>query len=136
MIRLSSLTIVYERLAIRAGPLRDPEARLRGKSDGWKRRSAKERPSIGRRCDNALMAARPDFAERRQRIVKGAALVVSLVVSAGLMVAAIGSLDYSWARWISLLPLLVCIRILGPIRAMGCGALWEQQSLSVLSDSP
>lgn len=124
VIQPSPFTTVYKRPAIRPGPLWGSVALLRGKSDGWKRLTAKERPTIGRRCNNALMATRAPIGKRLRGIVKPAALAVSLVVSAGLMAAAIGSPGYSWARWVSLMPLLLCIRILGPIQAMGCGALW------------
>lgn len=88
--------------------------------------------AIGRRWHNALMATPEDFADRRQRIVKGVALVISLVASAGLLAAAIRSPDHPWLGWISLLPLLQCIRRLKPGLAMGCGVLWGT-SLFVLS---
>lgn len=118
----SPLTTVHKWLAIWPGPLRGSEARLRGTSD--QRRTAKKRPTNSRRCDSALTATRAPIGKWLRGIVKPAALVVSLFVSAGLMAAAIGSPGYSWARWVSLMPLLLCIRILGPIQAMGCGALW------------
>ena len=53
-----------------------------------------------------------------------AALVPAVVVSGGLMAVAVGSPDYPWLGWFTLLPLLLSIRILTPFRAMGCGALW------------
>lgn len=56
--------------------------------------------------------------------VKATALILSLVLSASLMAAAIGSPDYAWAGWFALLPLLFSIRTLRARLAMACGALW------------
>lgn len=52
------------------------------------------------------------------------ALLLSLILSACLMALAVRSGSYSWAAWVSLVPLFAAIRLLGPRRAMLCGALW------------
>ena len=54
----------------------------------------------------------------------GVALTVALVGSAYLTAAAVGSPTHSWAGWLSLLPLFFAIRLLRPLRASACGALW------------
>lgn len=51
-------------------------------------------------------------------------LVASLVVSAFLMALAVASPSQWWLGWMTLLPLFQAIRILCPIRAAACGALW------------
>jgi len=56
--------------------------------------------------------------------VKTTALISSLVISAGLMTAAVASRDYAWLGWLCLLPLFFAIRTCTPARAALCGALW------------
>lgn len=63
-------------------------------------------------------------AKRFGGVWRGAALAVSLVVSAYLMALAIGSQSHPWLGWISLPPLLLSIRYLAPLKALGCGSLW------------
>lgn len=62
--------------------------------------------------------------EVTRRHAKRAALVLSLVGSAYVMGAVIPSGEYSWLRWLALLPLLASIRLCRPHGAMLCGALW------------
>lgn len=52
------------------------------------------------------------------------AFVVPIVVSAYLTAAAVGSPTHAWVGWLSLLPLFFAIRLLRPLRASACGALW------------
>ncbi len=66
------------------------------------------RAATGRLCDN----------------VKAAALILSLVAGAFLMALSLGTSGYAWLGWLTLLPLFVAIRVLSPLRAMLCGALW------------
>ena len=54
----------------------------------------------------------------------GVALTLALVGSAYLTAAAVGSPTHAWMGWLSLLPLFVAIRVLRPLRASACGALW------------
>ncbi len=54
----------------------------------------------------------------------GVALAVALVGSAYLTATAVGSPTHAWMGWLSLLPLFVAIRVLRPLRASACGALW------------
>ncbi len=56
--------------------------------------------------------------------VKSAALILSLVAGAFLMAMSLGPSGHSWLGWLTLLPLFVAIRVLKPLRAMLCGALW------------
>lgn len=56
--------------------------------------------------------------------IRGAALGLSLVVSAFLAVEAVGSTSHGWLGWLSLVPLLVSARYVAPLGAMTCGALW------------
>ena len=62
--------------------------------------------------------------EVARRHAKQAALVLSLVGSAYIMGAVIPSGEYSWLRWLALLPLLATIRVCRPHEAMLCGVLW------------
>ena len=57
-----------------------------------------------------------------ERLLKGAAIALSLFASACFMAAAIGSESYWWLGLITLLPLFNAIRILSPVRAGACGA--------------
>jgi len=52
------------------------------------------------------------------------AFVVPIVLSAYLTAAAVGSPTHAWVGWLSLLPLFFAIRLLRPLRASACGALW------------
>ncbi len=52
------------------------------------------------------------------------AFVASLGLSAYAMGVARGSPDYWWVGWVVLLPLLVSIRVLAPVKAMAAGAFW------------
>lgn len=52
------------------------------------------------------------------------AFIVPIVLSAYLTAWAVGSPTHSWVAWLSLLPLFVAIRVLRPLRALACGALW------------
>ena len=52
------------------------------------------------------------------------ALTIALVGSAYLTATAVGSPTHAWMGWLSLLPLFVAIRVLRPLRASVCGALW------------
>jgi len=54
----------------------------------------------------------------------GVALTVALVGSAYLTATAVGSPSHAWMGWLSLLPLFVAVRVLRPLRAGVCGALW------------
>jgi len=54
----------------------------------------------------------------------GVALTIALVGSAYLTATAVGSPTHAWMGWLSLLPLFVAIRVLRPLRALACGALW------------
>jgi apolipoprotein N-acyltransferase len=54
----------------------------------------------------------------------GVALAIALVGSAYLTATAVGSPTHAWMGWLSLLPLFVAIRVLRPLRASACGALW------------
>lgn len=56
--------------------------------------------------------------------VKSVALAGSLAGSAYLTATAVGSSTHAWMGWLSLLPLFVAIRVLRPLRASACGALW------------
>jgi len=51
-------------------------------------------------------------------------LILSLILSAHFMAVAVGTPGFAWLAWISLLPLFLAIRLLAPLRAMLCGALW------------
>lgn len=55
---------------------------------------------------------------------KGIALILSLILSAGLTAVSAASPDFGWIAWVSLLPLFVAIRFLTPRRALACGSLW------------
>lgn len=59
-----------------------------------------------------------------RRCLGATALVISLSLSALLMVVAVGSSAYSWLAWFGLLPLFLCIRLLRPIAAMLAGFVW------------
>ena len=75
--------------------------------------------------DEAVLAIRSDDTDRPGwRIAKVVALPASFVVSAYLMSLAIASPEHWWLGWIALLPLFQAIRVLHPVRAMGCGVLW------------
>jgi len=58
------------------------------------------------------------------QLLAPAAFVASLVLSALLMAIAIGSQSHAWLGWLSLLPLMLAIRYLSPLRAMACGSVW------------
>ncbi len=58
------------------------------------------------------------------RLGKAAVPAASLIVSAYLMALAIESPHHWWLGWVTLLPLFFAIRILSPLRALSCGALW------------
>ena len=58
------------------------------------------------------------------RVLKAAALGVSLLLSALLTVAAMRSPDHHWLAWISFLPLFVVVRCLRPRAAALAGGLW------------
>jgi len=51
-------------------------------------------------------------------------LIGSVALSAYLMGEAIASPGMGWLAWVSLLPLFLVIRVLAPLRALLCGALW------------
>ena len=53
-----------------------------------------------------------------------AALILSLIISAYVMALGLGAPRHAWLAWLALLPLFVSIRVLRPIGAMLCGALW------------
>lgn len=55
---------------------------------------------------------------------KPLAFFIPLLLSAYLTAAALGSQTHAWVGWLSLLPLFVAIRLLAPLRALACGALW------------
>ncbi len=63
-------------------------------------------------------------ADRTQRAVKTAALGVSLVIGAYLLVLALASAEHSWLGWFTLFPLFCAIRVQRPVGAMVSGALW------------
>ncbi len=67
---------------------------------------------------------RKDRSKPAWRGVKGSALGVLLVPSALLTAVAVGSVDYSWFAWFSLLPLFLAIRVLSPAVAALAGAFW------------
>lgn len=51
-------------------------------------------------------------------------LILSLCASGYLMAVAVGTPGHSWLAWTSLLPVFVAIRLLTPVQAAVCGALW------------
>ncbi len=53
---------------------------------------------------------------------KYSALVLALVASAGVLSVSIES--PGWFAWVTLLPLLLAIRVLHPVAASACGAVW------------
>ena len=59
-----------------------------------------------------------------RRWVKRVALCASIVLSAWLMWLSMTARVGPWAGCISLAPLLVSIRLVGPLPAAGCGGLW------------
>ncbi len=58
------------------------------------------------------------------RTVKAGLLIAALIGSAFLMTAALQSPKVWWLGWLTLLPLMLSIRLLSPVRAMLAGALW------------
>lgn len=52
------------------------------------------------------------------------AFIVSIAVSACLTAWAGGSPAHAWVAWLSLLPLFFAIRLLRPLWASACGAIW------------
>ncbi len=52
------------------------------------------------------------------------ALTIALAGSAYLTATAVGSPTHAWIGWLSLFPLFFAIRLLCPLRALACGALW------------
>jgi len=58
------------------------------------------------------------------RRARAAALIVSLLVAGSATALVAGSSHHAWIAWFALVPLLLSIRILNPIQAMACGALW------------
>jgi len=71
-----------------------------------------------------LSAKRKNGADCARHYFRATVLVISLVLSAMLMVIAVGSAAYSWLAWFSLLPLFLAIRMLRPIVALLAGAVW------------
>lgn len=57
-------------------------------------------------------------------IVRVGVVLLSLVLSAGLLSIEIGSRSHPWFAWFTLLPLLAVIRIAPPRQAFAYGALW------------
>jgi apolipoprotein N-acyltransferase len=55
---------------------------------------------------------------------KPLAFIVPIVLSAYLTAAAVGSPTHAWVGWLSLLPVFFAIRLLRPLRALICGAVW------------
>lgn len=53
-----------------------------------------------------------------------AALLLSLILSSGAMVAALQSPGLGWLGWLTLTPLLLSIRLLSPVRAALAGSFW------------
>jgi hypothetical protein len=99
----------------------------RARRPGWLSAAAHSKAS-----DTALAPIGQTRKRDGQGRVGAAALLASLLVGAYLMAVAVSRPDHSWLAWTSLLPLLVAIRILAPVKAMACGALWGL-SLYVLS---
>ncbi len=62
--------------------------------------------------------------DTRWDIVKAGVLILSLILSAGLLAMEIGSRSNPWLCWFTLLPLLAAIRVLTPRQAFASGALW------------
>ena len=56
--------------------------------------------------------------------VKAFAVAASLVASVIVMALALGSPEYSYLSWLTLLPLFFAIRLCSPLVGAGCGALW------------
>lgn len=76
-----------------------------------------------RGCVNKVQARDPS-AERLCRGVKAAVAVLSLVISAAALSAALRLPGAGWLAWFALLPLFLLIRICSPFRACMGGALW------------
>ena len=70
----------------------------------------------------AVCAAQARTAERRKPVLLYAPFAI--VVSAYLMAAALGSTEYRWLGWVTLLPLFLSIRVLSPGWAWCAGSLW------------
>ncbi len=80
-----------------------------------------------RQKDIVMSAPRGGRDIAAQSNLKYAALALSLVASALLVILSLASPDHVWLRWSAfggLLPLFVAIRVLRPGRATLCGALW------------
>jgi len=58
------------------------------------------------------------------RVAPALGLILSLVLGVSIMAVALGSGEYPWLTWVSLLALLLAIGIASPRKAMLCGALW------------
>ncbi len=72
-------------------------------------------------------------ADARTPLLDVAALLLALVISAGLLSMAIESPSYPWFGWITLLPLLAAIGLLRPAWALICGAFWGSSLFVLLS---
>ncbi len=94
---------------------------------------------VSNRCGNGSPPSGGGFVGMSAHLAHGAPLLLSLVVSGCLMALSVGSPHYAWAGWFSLVALLLSIRILPPIQAMACGALWGMSfyafSVSAVSTS-
>lgn len=61
---------------------------------------------------------------RRVPLIKGAALVSSLILAGAFTGESINVRYGLWLGWVALIPLFIAIRSLTPSLAAGCGALW------------
>lgn len=57
-------------------------------------------------------------------VLKSASLGAGLAAGAYSMMVAIEFSDFAWLGWLSLLPLLLSIRLLSPVRSAAAGAFW------------
>lgn len=71
-----------------------------------------------------MFATRQASGTEFQDKVKSGAWVLSLGASAFVMALSLGTPDYHWLGWLTLLPLFAAIRVLRPTRAMSAAAFW------------
>ncbi len=84
----------------------------------------KEVVEVERRSVDSILRPRALPRTNLRAGVKSTALILSLIVSAYVTVRGLGAPSHSWLAWVALLPLFAAIRVLRPVRAMLCGALW------------
>ncbi len=65
-----------------------------------------------------------DVSRDRHSVARAAVLVLSVIAGAYVMALAVESPKHWWLGWVTLLPLLLCIRVLSPFRAMLAGGVW------------